>query len=188
MYNIQQAVGRFFERLLAKEFGLRIIDGRMSSKVPDLKCDKFYIEVKASRYDNGGVIKKFQLRNFGTLEMECLYAFPYHEAQVPMRRYYPTERSLERSLQMKSLYILPFEVAKAHYTHFERRPYRKTGDDFTQIRESLARDIFGGKAEVWSKLQLNFDNYYTATRKKNEFILTGSRKILNRLLKHQHHF
>ena len=184
MYNIQQTIGAFYEDLLAKLFALERIDKNFSHKTPDLRGKGFYLESKASRYDNGGVIKGWQLEDLR--EIGCPYAFPFHELRTPVRRYYPTERSLLRALAanpFRSIYIFPFSVVEACYKNNSRRPYRNTGDNFTQIRESLARDVFNGELNVWKKLHLNFENFPTASPDKNIFIVSDDKSILGNLLK-----
>ena len=60
LYNPQQVVGDFFEDRVSKILNLRRIDINAEGNVPDLasKDGSFYVEVKASAFSNGGVIKK----------------------------------------------------------------------------------------------------------------------------------
>ncbi len=66
IYYPQTIIGDFFEERVEQIFDLVRIDKKMQGNVPDLKSkdNSFYIEVKASRYDNGGVIRKNQLFRF----------------------------------------------------------------------------------------------------------------------------
>ena len=179
--NTQQLIGDYFEDLLSRMFGLKRVDQNFSHKEPDLSDETFCMEVKSSRFDNGGVIKGWQLKYLGELKLDCLYAFPYHELNVPIWEHYSSDRGLRRALSLKSLYIFPLSVVKAQYDTGYKRPY-PTGDDFTQIRESLAEMIFAGNSEIWKKLHLNFKKYLTAKPRKNIFVMTENKNTLDALL------
>ncbi len=183
--NVQQTIGDYFEDLLSRMFKLKRIDSNFSHKEPDLRGDTFCVESKASRFTNGGVIKGWQLEYLGTLPFDCLYAFPYHEIKTPISKYYDTERGLLHALYLRSLYIFPLSVVQARYETGYKRPY-PTGDDFVQIRESLAKDIFAGKPKIWEALHLNFKNYVTATPKgalsNNVRIMSEDKTTLDKLL------
>jgi len=183
--NTQQFIGNYFEGLLSKMFNLERGDRNFSHKEPDLIGNTFVMEVKSSRFDNGGVIKGRQLKYLeSTYFNDCLYAFPYHELRTPIWKHYPAERSLKRALGLKSLYIFPFSVAKARYETGYRRPYRYTGDDFVQINESLAAKIFASDKTIWEKLQLNPRKFPKAKLKgaNNIFIMTEHRDMMDELL------
>jgi hypothetical protein len=181
--NTQQTIGDYFEDLLSRMFKLKRIDCNFSHKEPDLRGETFDVEVKSSRFDNGGVIKGWQLKYLGNRPCDCPYAFPYHELKTPIWKYYQSERSLRRALNLKSLYILPLSVVKARYETSYRRPY-PTGDDFVQIRESLAASIFSGNSYVWKILHLNPKRYLKTQPKgtNNIFIMSDSKVTLDKLL------
>jgi len=186
MFNIQQTVGMFFENLVAELLGLEILDNNMSEKLPDLKDKKerFFMEVKASRFDNGGVVKGWQLEEHKNF-MPCFYAFAFHEAEKPMNQYYPTKKSLENDLYLRSLYIFSFDIVEAQYTRFNKRPY-KTGDDFSQIKESLASNIFQGKKRVWNKLKLTFEDYCEVQQGGNVFVMAKDKSQIEMILENYH--
>jgi hypothetical protein len=181
--NTQQVIGDFFEDLLSRMFGLKRIDRNFSHKEPDLRGETFDVEVKSSRFDNGGVIKRRQLKYIKNRPRDCPYAFPNHELKTPIWKYYQSERSLRRALNLKSLYILPLSVVKARYETGYRRPY-PTDDDFVQIRESLAASIFSGNGYVWKTLHLDFEKYIKAQPKgtNNIFIMSDNKATLDKLL------
>jgi hypothetical protein len=183
--NTQQLIGDYFEDLLSRLFKLKRIDRNFSHKDPDLRGDTFSVESKASRFDNGGVIKGWQLNDLENLPFDCPYAFPYHELKTPISKYYATERALLHAIYLRSLYVLPISVVQARYETGYKRPY-PTGDDFVQIRESLAKDIFAGKSKIWKTLNLNFKDYVTAVPKSalvgNIFIMNDNKTTLDKLL------
>jgi len=183
--NTQQLIGDYFEDLLSRMFKLKRIDRNFSHKDPNLRGDTFSVESKASRFDNGGVIKGWQLNYLENLPFDCPYAFPYHELNTPICEHYTTERALLQAVYMRSLYIFPISVVRARYDTGYRRPY-PTEDDFVQIRESLAKGIFAGKPEIWKALNLNFRDYVTAVPKgalaHNVFIMSEDRGTLDKLL------
>jgi hypothetical protein len=179
--NTQQLIGDYFEDLLSLMFKLKRIDRNFSHKEPDLHGDTFDVEVKSSRFTNGGVIKGWQLEYLENRSIDCPYAFPYHELNTPISEHYATERALLRAVYLRSLYIFPISVVRARYDTGYRRPY-PTGDDFVQIRESLAKDIFSGKSWIWKTLNLNFKNYATAVPAHNIFIMSEDKTTLDTLL------
>lgn len=185
--NIPQFIGEFYENSLAGLFNLERIDRNFSHKTADLFGKTFYVESKASRFDNGGVIKGWQLGELKKLNIECPYAFSYHELRTPVWKYYPTERSLKHALTMnplKSLHIIPFSVVEARYKQGYKRPYRNTGDDFVQITENLAAKIFAFDEATWLNLHLNPLNYFKVKPKgtDNIFILCDNKQTLEALL------
>ena len=181
--NTQQFIGNYFEDLLARMFRLKRVDSNFSHKEPDLSNEEFCIEVKSSKYDNGGVIKRRQLRYLENFHLECLYAFPYHELKTPVRKYYPSDRALLRAISLRSLYIFPLDVVKARYETSYKRPY-PTGDDFVQIRESLASGIFDDDADIWKRLHLTPGKYAKAHPLGTDiFIMAKNKHTLDALLK-----
>jgi hypothetical protein len=181
--NTQQLIGDYFEDLLARMFKLKRVDSNFSHKEPDLSNEKFCIEVKSSKFDNGGVIKRRQLRYLENFHLECLYAFPYHELKTPIFRHYSSEKALLRAISLRSLYIFPLDVVKARYETGYKRPY-PTDDDFVQIRESLASGIFDGDVDIWKLLHLTPGKYAKAHPKGTDiFIMAENKNTLDALLK-----
>ncbi len=161
MYNTTQIVGDFFERKVGRIFDLERTDPNALGVVPDLisKDGSFYVEVKASAYNNGGVINRGQLYRFDKgIDVRRFYAFAYHPIAGHMQRDYPTAKGLRRALDLRSLFLFPFSITKAHFENSKKRRHPKH-DDFVQLRESLAKKIFGLDEEVWEHLGLGKESY-----------------------------
>ena len=165
MYCPKQVVGDVFEQKVAQIFNLIRIDGKLSGNVPDLisRDLSFYVEVKASAYDNGGVIKGAQLMKFDRgISKKRLYAFAYHVLSIrnKMSEEYPTEEELRNALNLKSLYLFPFSIVWSFYNHSKERGGQN--GLFVQMRESDAEKIFSGQGSVWGIMQLRKRNYRTS--------------------------
>ena len=161
MYHATQIVGDFFERKLREIFDLERADPKALGVVPDLvsRDGSFYVEVKASAYDNGGVINRGQLYRFDEgIDVRRFYAFAYHSIARHMQRDYPTEKGLRSALGLKSLFLFPFSITKAHFENSKKRKHPKH-DDFVQLRESLAQRVFGLDEEIWEHLGLEKEKY-----------------------------
>jgi hypothetical protein len=146
MYEPRRIVGDFFEQRVMRLFDLVLADAESSGTVPDLvsKDCSFFVEVKASAYDNGGVINRTQLHRFSEdISVRRFYAFVYHSISRHMTKEYPTPRRLKCALDLRSLYLFPFSIVKAHFEKSRKRIHPKH-DDFVQLRESLAQAIFEG--------------------------------------------
>jgi hypothetical protein len=186
-FNARLIVGEFFEEKLMKLFDLIRIDkksGETPGKVPDLisKDNSFYVEVKASAYNNGGVIKGKQLLKFDReIERKRFYAFAYHSIKKSMHENYETERELIKALDLKSLYIFPFSIIKAHYNHSAKQHYIDRGM-YAQLNESEAEKIFLGDSEIWVKLNLNKAEYIPAKIHKKINIMTRKGYLEKNLL------
>ncbi|MFH1365387.1 MAG: hypothetical protein ABIH28_02275 [archaeon] len=161
MYNTTQIVGDFFEQKLMNLFELIRTDSKALGIVPDLisKDDSFYVEVKASAYDNGGVINMGQLYRFDRkIDIRRFYAFAYHSINRHMQRDYPTEKELRKALNLKSLFLFPFSITKAHFERCQKRHHPRH-DTFVQLKESLAQRIFEEEDKIWKHLGLEQKNY-----------------------------
>jgi hypothetical protein len=184
MYNPQKVIGDFFEERLMQLFDLARSDPEMSGSTPDLAArdGSFFIEVKASAYNNGGVINKSQMRGFDKRTgVRRFYAFAYHSVAGCMQEEYPTADELMGSLDIRSLYIFPFSVVKAHYECSKPRTHPRH-DDFVQLRESQARRIFSRDPGTWAKLRLNADEYRTTEPHERVHIMTRAGYLENELL------
>lgn len=173
MYNPQLVVGNFFEEKIARMFGLARQDSFAEGKKPDLKAEdcSFVVEVKASAYNNGGVIKGNQLLRFSEDESsKRFYAFAYHSITESMTEKYPSEDELREVLDLRSLYIIPFSIVKAFYEAKNPRKYG-TKNDFVQIRENMAHSIFTGKPQIWKTLNLP-DGDYKRWFSENIYVIT----------------
>lgn len=156
----RQVVGRHFEDIVSEIFRLRISDIKSLGNVPDLmsRDDSFYVEVKASAYNNGGVIKGEQLSRFNKeINAKRFYAFCYHSLKN-MERDYKTKKSLIKALDLKSLYMFPFSIVKSFYDNSKKR--HVTGHfNFVSLNERTAERIFRKDEGEWNKLRLNLEDY-----------------------------
>lgn len=161
MYQAKIVVGDFFEQKVMQLFDLVRADSHAFGEVPDLvsKEGSFFAEVKASAYNNGGVINKAQLLRFDRkISAKRFYAFAYHSIGRNMQRDYPTEDKLKNALNLKSLYLFPFSIIKAHFDMSEKITNPKH-DDFVQLKERTAQDIFDWAIRAWSHLGLSISEY-----------------------------
>ena len=184
MYNVRLAVGDFFEQKLMQLFDLTRIDLSAEGSVPDLisKDSSFYVEVKSSSYNNGGVIKEKQLYAFDhIINARRFYAFVYHSIRKDVQKQYPTERQLKRALDLRSLFLFPFSIAKAHFENSQKRDYL-TNDYFVQLREALAKKIFEKDPLAWKHLQLNPKNYKHSQPHEKVRILTKQGNLEKQIL------
>jgi hypothetical protein len=176
-FNARLIVGEFFEEKLIRLFDLIRIDkksGEIPGKVPDLisRNNSFYIEVKASAYNNGGVIKGEQLFKFEReIEKRRFYAFAYHSIKKSMHKNYRSEKELRKALDLRSLYIFPFSIVKAHYDYSTKYNYIDRGL-YAQLNESEAEKIFLGNSETWINLKLNKEKYIPAKLHETINIMT----------------
>jgi len=174
MYNPRNVVGGYFEELLSHLLDLVRTDLDLEGNVPDLvsRNHDFYVEVKASSYTNGGVINQEQLYRFDReIDIRRFYAFVYHSINNNMTADHPTKKSLRKALDLRSLFLFPFSIAKAH---FERSHKVKTPkhDTYVQLKEGLARKIFDKDEQAWDHLQLNPGEYHRSKPRENIHILT----------------
>lgn len=162
MYSTQKVVGDWGEEKVMQLFNLRRTDAKLEGRVPDLSSkygSKFYVEVKTSAYNNGGVINRLQLFRFDEkINIRRFYAFLYHSITKNMQRNYPSAKKLREALDVRSLYLFPFSIAKAHFINSEATTTEKH-DDFVQLDESETEDIFRGRQAMWQHLGLDKKNY-----------------------------
>jgi len=191
-YSVPKAVGEFFEIKLAKIFGLIRIDGPDKEKIPDLatRTLDFHIESKGSQKSNGGVIKKPQLLHFEK-EYNCPYAFSYHPL-LQIAKNFPKKKDLFKELNKKLNYlgtfIFPLEIIKAFYPlkredimNYPEYPGRPS-DNYVQMIESEARDIFEGVPSIWKQLKLKYNKYKKSQPHEKIHILYEKQHTLDSLL------
>jgi hypothetical protein len=184
MYDAKHVVGDFFEQKVMGLFDLVRTDQNMLGVVPDLisRDGSFYVEVKASAYDNGGVINKTQLYRFDEeIFIRRFYAFAFHSINRHMQRGYPTENGLRSALDLRTLFLFPFSVTKAYFEKSKKRVHPKH-DDFVQLRENLARKIFEGHRDTWEYLGLRQEEYKKAKPHEKIHILTRNGYLEQQIL------
>lgn len=184
MKDARTIIGNFFEQKVMQLFDLTRKDRNSGGIIPDLISNdgSFLIEVKASAYDNGGVINKGQLYRFNKENYpRRFYAFAYHSLHNINKNYFE-EQQLRGSLDLKSLYLFPFSIVKAHF-QMSKKLTNPKHDDFVQLRENFAEEIFKGDEKAWKHLNLNFEDYKQAKPHNKINILTRGgfleRKILD---------
>ncbi len=162
MYNPQKVVGRWGEDTVMPAFNLERADRNMLGNVPDLiskYSPKFYVEVKTSAYNNGGVINREQLFRFDEeVNTRRFYVFVNHSITKNMQRNYSSAKKLMEALDVRSMYWFPFSIVKAHFINSKATTTEKH-DDYVQLDESQAEDIFKGKRAMWQHLGLDKQNY-----------------------------
>jgi hypothetical protein len=184
MYSATQIVGDFFEKKVMGIFELERTDPHALGVAPDLvsRDGSFYVEVKASAYNNGGVINKRQLYGFDEdIEVRRFYAFVYHSIAGHMQRDYPTEKMLRNALDLRSLFLFPFSITKAHFENSKKRKNPKH-DDFVQLRESLAQRIFRLDEKAWEHLGLKMSDYNMIRPHEKINIVTRSGHLEQQIL------
>lgn len=154
-YDPRKAVGTWGEPVVQYAFDLLSTD---NEELPDYvsKDGAFYVEVKTSAFDNGGIIKSRQLAKFDeTVNERRFYAFAFHNisTRVNLGKTYKTIGLLYSALCLKSLYLLPYSVVKAHFSKSCKRPHPNRGE-FVQLDEKQAEDIYQGEYGTWANLEL----------------------------------
>ena len=185
MDDPREVVGTHFEKLVKNIFNLLEPDSREYGLMPDLTSREgsFDVEVKASSYTNGGVINEKQLMGFNNFnEVKRFYAFAYHSITKNMKKKYPTADKLKDALELKSLYLFPLSIVKAHFeTSKKRKP--KNHDAFVSLKEKHAKEIFELEKGIWNRLKLNQDDYNLVQPHDNVYIVTkfkfAEEEILN---------
>ena len=173
-YNPRNVVGTFFEQKTKRIFDLLESDAGHLKKSPDLmsKDRSFYVEVKASAYDNGGVINEGQIRKFkNEIKERRFYAFLFHSITKDMSKRYSNATRLITSLDLKSLYLFPFSIVLAHFENSEIKT-TSSHDGYVQLNEERAKKIFEKNAEFWKHLGLNPENYIMKTLHEKVFLVT----------------
>ena len=191
-YSVSKAVGRYYEKKLAKIFGLIRLGGSDKDKVPDLatKTRDFYLESKASQRSNGGVIKKTQLLYFDKV-YHCPYAFSYHPLKHIAKRFTKKEllfTELNKNQNYLGTYIFPIEIVKSFYPlqredtmKYPEYPDRKN-DDYVQMTENEAKAIFDGKKNIWNMLGLKPTRFKKAEPHEKIHILYRKQHTLDSLM------
>lgn len=188
MKDARGIVGDFFEKKIMNIFDLIRTDVNALGHVPDLmsKDGSFFVEVKASAYDNGGVINKTQLFRFDKeINIRRFYAFPYHSINKHMQIYYPTEKELRNALDLRSLYLFPFSIVKAYFEKSKKRIHPKH-DDFVQLDEKSSKRIFQEDLQLWRFLDLDKDKY-VLTELHERIKLTTREGYLEQQIKNSFH-
>lgn len=181
----RKTIGNFFEQKITRMLDLE----RTPGYVPDLtsRDGSYYIEVKASAFDNGGVINRRQLYTFDRLSVKRFYAFAYHpiSKRVNIESTYLTEEDLRKALMLKSVFIFPFSIIKAY---FERMPKKShpQHDDFVQLEEKRALAIFSKEAEIWERLFLPSITYKATQPHERVHLLTKNGNLEQEILKAFH--
>ena len=190
MYDPRPVVGEFFERKVMQLFNLVKADTENSGEVPDLisRNGSFFVEVKGSSFNNGGVIKRSQLYNFeDNINVRRFYAFAYHsiDTHKPMQKDYPTPQELRLALDLRSLYLFPFSIIKAHFEKHqdEKSPKR---DYFVKLREVVARAIFEGDEEIWRQFGLRTAQYKRTSPHQKVHIITNQWHLEKQILDSLH--
>jgi hypothetical protein len=183
-FDPRRAIGGFFEAKAARMFGLEWADVMALGHIPDLvsKDRSFFIEVKSSAYDNGGVINMGQLRRFDReITARRFYAFAYHSINRGMAKDFRTEKALRDALAIRSLYVFPFSIVRAHFEKsWKIRNSRH--DTYVQLRESLAKRIFSKDAKAWEALGLDRGQYNAVSPHEKVHIMTRSGYLEQQLL------
>ena len=157
MANGQNVVGLWGEEQAKLLFDL-VKTGRCD--VPDLvsKDGSFYVEIKASCYDNGGVINSGQLQFFNeVMYPRRFYVFIYH-SQHDLENRFAAEEDMKASLDLRSVFMFPYSIVTAHF-HTSKIRAPSKHDRFVQMPEKAARAIFGGDIHEWRKLELDRKRY-----------------------------
>jgi hypothetical protein len=173
-YDPKQVVGAFFEQAIMILFDLVKADKDNTGEVPDLvsRTNSFFVEVKAASYARGGVINEKQLYRFDeTICLRKFYAFAYHSICRDMQKDFPSPELLREALDIKSVYLFPFSIVKAYFENSKKRK-KNEEDNFVQLRENQAQDIFEGGEQMWARLGLEFEKYKRASPTKKVHIVT----------------
>ena len=184
MYNVRLVVGNFFEEKTIQLFDLIRTDPNASGTVPDLtsRDGSFFVEVKSSSYNNGGVIKQRQLYEFDRImDKRRFYAFVYHSIKREMQKNHPTEEKLKKALDLRSLFLFPFSIVRAHFENSQKRDYQAS-DYFVQLRETLARNIFEEDSLAWQHLGLKSKEYQRTQPHGKIHILTRGNNLKAKIL------
>ena len=173
-FDSREVVGDFFEEKVSKLFSLEWADIRELGHLPDLvsKDRTFFVEVKAAAYYNGGVINMGQLGRFDReITVRRFYAFAYHSINRGQAHLFQTKEALGDALDLRSLYLFPFSIAKAHFEKSKKISNPKH-DDYVQLRESLAKRIFEKDEKVWRTLGLDLNQYKAVSPHERVHIMT----------------
>jgi len=149
-YDPRKTVGDWGEAIVWNAFDLEPTNDQ---ELPDYvsKNSSFFVEVKTSAYNNGGIIKGKQLARFDEqVNKRRFYAFVFHQISIAtrLRKTYQATGRLYTALTLKSLYLLPFSVVRAHFDASKKKPY-KEDDVFVQLNEKQAEHIFSGDYRLW---------------------------------------
>jgi hypothetical protein len=183
-FDPREVVGDVFEEKVCRLFDLKWADVRELGHFPDLvsKDRTFFVEVKAAAYDNGGVINMGQLRRFDQeIKVRRFYAFSYHPVNRGQAHRFQTKEALMDALVLRSLYLFPFSITKAHFETSNKISNPKH-DTYVQLKESMARMIFEKDAEAWERLGLDKDQYIAVSPHEKIHIMTRNGYLEQQLL------
>lgn len=183
-FGKRTVIGDYYEHILMRSFGMKKADASGRLKVPDLKTPdgKIMFEVKASAYDNGGVIKEAQMLHFLDLPSEVFYAVPHHSLTVASRRVTnsTTPSALKRKLDLRLLTIIPLELIAGFYNSREPIHHDSVGD-FVQLRESVSRPLIEGDKNTWDKFNSSPDKYDITALHERVYLITNDDSVKTRL-------
>src|SRR3989338_10928957 len=187
MYDTRRIIGKFFEHKVIQLFDLVIADSEDSGRVPDLisRDGSFYVEVKSSAYNNGGVINENQLNRFNkkiqAKNSRRFYAFGYHSITKNIQEQFPTEQELSEALSIRSLYLFPFSIVRAYFSHNTKINTPKH-QSFVQLREKQAERIFTRDEDIWRCLRLNPKYYRPLNLHDKVKIMTRNGRLEQQIL------
>jgi hypothetical protein len=181
-YCPKHVVGNWGEELVAGAFDLVRADREFEGRVPDLidKKGRYCVEVKASHYQNGGVIKIPQINGFGSIyELKRFYAFVFHTVEGITKRGL-SESQLVRELHAIGIYIFPYSVVLKHCqtSHLKKSP----DSEFGQLDMNLAHQIIHGNTSEWERLGLDNSEYEVRNPHPRVYIMTHGRNLQKVLL------
>ena len=175
-YDPRKAAGDWGESIVMCAFDLISTD---DPKLPDYvsRDGSFYVEVKTSTFNNGGIIKGRQLTRFDEItNTRRFYAFVFHKLTGNMGKTYRTKGRLYSALSLKSLYILPFSLVSTHFHNTKKKPY-PDGDVFVQLNEKQAEHIFSGDYGIW-KVSLNLSPTAYSRKELHERVTLVTRNAM----------
>ncbi len=194
MYTIRNTVGEFFEKKIAKVFGLYTTNAAKAGKrVLDLStkdnCCAF--ECKAGFKSSGGIILEKQInpvqRPLPWINM--FYVFGYHTLRR-IQKNYGTEEELLTALDsnITSYHIIPEMIVSAYFkSKVPRNITARNGsvrDRYVPMPESNARKIFYEDQRIWAQMKLSPDKFHTISPHEKVFVTAQSPEMLETLLKH----
>lgn len=186
-YDARPVVCNFFEDVFMNVFDLKRVNIKSLGKVIDFisKDDSYFVEVKGSAYDNGGVIKEKQLIRYDKEVLDKrFYGFGFHSfsKRYSLQKQFPTKSKLKKALTVKSLYLIPFSIVKAHFSNSVARVHPEQ-DMYVQLDEKQSNRIFILEPEIWHHLNLDENNYRTIRPHENVFIITREGHLEKEILR-----
>lgn len=184
-YDPRKTVGDWGEAIVWNAFDLEPTDNQ---ELPDYESKKgsFFVEVKTSAFNNGGIIKGKQLAKFDEhVNKRRFYAFVFHQISIAtrLRKTYQATGRLYTALTLKSLYLLPFSVVRAHFDASKKKPYMHN-DVYVQMDEKQAEQIFSGEYKLWkTRLGLSPTAYSRKELHERVRLITNNRALESRIKK-----